>query len=273
MKKSAFISDLIFTFFITAVLSVCLLRYLKFPLPLAAIFSLLIAFVAVLPVWLFLDRKRRQSLLLKKEETEQEKLLLQLALSSDKKNAEYLSSLLNNDGFFSALFPAPEGTDESAPSQKTVTVTAFSSLQAVETPEAILFPLFSMRPTDGDKIAEIIRVQTDKKKRLFCGELSPEAQRLCRDFSIAVIDGKALYRLLKDHALLPEHYAYEPTPPPKKREQKKRLWFAKTNCRPFLISGTLLLISSLLTPFPFYYLIGGSFLLLASVLVRVFGYR
>ena len=64
----------------------------------------------------------------------------------------------------------------------------------------------------------------------------------------------------------------EDTSAPKKKK-RLRAWFAKSNSRRFLLGGTLILLTSLITPFPLYYIILGSALVLSAVFVRIFGYR
>ena len=54
--------------------------------------------------------------------------------------------------------------------------------------------------------------------------------------------------------------------------QDVRAAFRKTNARPFLVSGVLLLLMSLFTFFPGYYLIAGAALVLVSLAVRLFGH-
>ena len=58
-----------------------------------------------------------------------------------------------------------------------------------------------------------------------------------------------------------------------KKKKRLRAWFAKSNSRRFLLGGTLILLTSLITPFPLYYIILGSALVLSAVFVRIFGYR
>lgn len=94
---------------------------------------------------------------------------------------------------------------------------------------------------------------------------------LCDTLHIRVWTGKEVYNLIKEADALPKQYLGEPTPQ-NKRQIRLRLCFAKRNSRRFLVGGCLILLTSLLTPFPYYYLIFGSILLLVAILVRIFGY-
>lgn len=145
-------------------------------------------------------------------------------------------------------------------------------ISRLETEDILFFPLFSVRPVDGDAVAAVLRVKSEKRKYLLCGELAPEAEKLCARFDIRAITGNEVYCILKKGEALPEHYLGEDTSVPKKKK-RLRAWFAKSNSRRFLLGGTLILLTSLITPFPLYYIILGSALVLSAVFVRIFGYR
>ena len=51
-----------------------------------------------------------------------------------------------------------------------------------------------------------------------------------------------------------------------------RAAFAKRNARPFFVSGFLLLIMSLFVIYPVYYLVTGSVLMIAAIVVRATGF-
>ena len=59
MKKSAFISDLIFTFFSAALFTLCLFRYLKIGFFPALVLAILCGALASFSVGAFLQSKRR----------------------------------------------------------------------------------------------------------------------------------------------------------------------------------------------------------------------
>ena len=68
---------------------------------------------------------------------------------------------------------------------------------AIETAEELCFPLFTVRPANGDEAAAIVRAKSDKQKRLLCGELSPEAEKLCAGFGIETTTAADAYLMLK----------------------------------------------------------------------------
>ena len=241
MKKSAFISDILFAFAVTFIPALCLFRYLRIPLSASLLFAAAAGILVALPVWFFLDRKREKLFLKKQDEETMEKLMLHLALSTPRQNAE----------FFRRFFAAKEENGET---------------------KTLYFPLFTVRPADGDEAAAVVRAKTEKQKCILCGQLSPEAEKLCSRLNIQTKVAKDVYAILKEGNALPEHYLCEEAFA-KKKKKRLKLYFAKSNSRHFLLGGILILLTSLITPFPLYYLIFGSALIISSVFVRIFGYR
>ena len=76
-----------------------------------------------------------------------------------------------------------------------------------------------------------------------------------------------MYRLLSETGELPERFLGT-TPRPSRRERLRAL-FTRNSAKPFFVSGALLLLMSLFTIFPVYYLTAGSLLLLLSVGLRI----
>ena len=154
MKKSAFISDILFSFAVTFLPALCLLRYLRLPLSASLLFAAVAGLLVSLPVWFFLDKKREKLCLKKQDEEAKEKLLLHLALSTQKQNAEYFA------GYFSskAKREAEKASSEEAPVRaEPVKVRTCAGFYAIETAEELCFPLFTVRPADGDEAAAIVR--------------------------------------------------------------------------------------------------------------------
>jgi hypothetical protein len=58
-----------------------------------------------------------------------------------------------------------------------------------------------------------------------------------------------------------------------KRKRKSAIYFARSNSKRCLIGGAMLLLSSLLVPFPLYYLIFGGILLVSALLLRLYGVK
>ena len=126
--------------------------------------------------------------------------------------------------------------------------------------------LFCMEPLSADAVARLIQRRGDKF-RLYCNKLSPLAEALAQRFPIELIRGEEVYGLLQRTQLIP-------TPllgaaPRKRHREKLKAIFQKRNARPFFVSGALLLVMSLYTLFPVWYLAAGSTLLLVSVGLRL----
>ena len=96
MKKSAFISDIVFAFLVIFLPAVCLFRYWRFPLAAAAALAALTGAFASLLTYFFLRWKREKLCLKKQDEETRDKLLLHLALQGKEENVKYFAE------FFSA---------------------------------------------------------------------------------------------------------------------------------------------------------------------------
>ncbi len=248
MKKSAIISDFIFTFFLTGIFFLCLFRYLGWNMFLSLLAAILCGCIATLGV-AALGRNKRQKLRWQKlEEDRHNKLLTHLSLLSDKQKTHFLQSVL---------------------AQKSETK-RFSALRLTDE-RAFYFLKIRFSPVTADEIASLSRIKTGKEKIVLCNLIDEDAKALCENLGVRVWTGNDIYTLVKEANALPERYLGEPTPK-NKRKIRLRLCFSKQNSRRFLVGGALILLTSLLTPFPYYYLVFGSILLIAAICIRIFGY-
>lgn len=248
MKKSAFISDLIFTFSLTGVFFLCLFRYLGLGIFLSFLFATLCGGIATLGVGMLGQNKRKRFFLKNSEAIQKDKLLSHLALLSDTKKTALLQNVLSQNG----------------------EVKRFSALR-LTSDEALYFLKLRFSPVSADEIATLSRVKTAKEKILLCNCIEEEAKHLCDRLNVRVWTGEKVYTLVKNANALPEEFLGEPTTQ-NKRKIRIRLCFAKRNSRRFLVGGCLVLLASFITPFPYYYLIFGSILLLVAIFIRIFGY-
>ena len=134
------------------------------------------------------------------------------------------------------------------------------------------FLKFTIAPVSADDIASLSRLKTNKSKILLCLQIDEQAKNLCKQLHIQIKTAEEVFILVKSHNSLPENYLGEEQPL-NKRERRLKLCFSKSNSRRFLVSGALILIASLLTPFSYYYLLFGSALFLAAIFIRIFGYE
>ncbi len=248
MKKSAFYSDILFTFFITALFTLCLFRYFGIELWIAISLSLVCGVLAAMGVGALLQSKRKRLFLKKSDETQKRKLLTHLALLSDEGQTAFFQAALS------------KGED----------VKRFGKLR-LQANSGFYFLKFRFSPVTSDEIASISRLKTGKEKILLCNEIEEDAARLCKQLQIRLQTGEDVYAMLKSADALPAAYLGESSPQ-NKRKYRLRVCFAKSNSKRFLVGGALVLLTSLLTPFPYYYLLLGSLLLLTALLIRIFGY-
>lgn len=249
MKKFAFFSDLLFSFFVSFLFTIFLFRYLGVSLLPAFLLACLCGILTTAAIGAIMQVKRKNVYLKKSDETQKEKLLLHLALLSDEGKTQFFQRALT--------------TEE-------VTASRFGRLRLFTKTE-FYFLKFSLAPVCADEIATLSRLKTGKKKVLLCAQIEENAFSLCNRLGIEVKTGESVYKLLKERNQLPEVYLGEESAKQPKRRVK--LWFAKTNAKRFLISGGMVLLLSRITPFYYYYLLLGCLLLLAAVFVRIFGYE
>ena len=249
MKKFAFLSDVLFSFFVSFLFTLFLFRYMRIALPLAFTLALLCGGLTASAVGAILQTRRKNLYLKKSDEALKEKLLLHLALLSDEGKTQFFQHALSS---------------EDAPTSR------FGRLR-LTTKTNFYFLNFSLAPVCADDIASLSRLKTGKQKVLLCSQIEESAFSLCTRLGIEVKTGEWVYKQLKERELLPEEYLGDE--PVKKRKLRIKLWFSKSNAKRFLIGGALVLLLARLTPFYYYYLLLGSLLLLAAVFIRIFGYE
>ncbi len=245
MKKTAFISDLLFCFLTSLLFFLCLFRYHRYPMALAFFCGLLCASLITFLAYIPLNKKRKRKVSEGKQREQRDRLMLYLSLLPKQKQAEFFLPIFEN-----------------------ARMQSLDGMPVIETEETLIFPLFTIRPFDGDATASILRLETDKKKLLLCNVLSPEAEELCAQFSLEYKTRDQVFFLAEEKGLLPD-LSWAKQPP--KTKEKIRLFLKKSNHRPFFVGSLLLLFSSLITPFPFYYLFLGGTMLTLSILVRFLG--
>lgn len=249
MKRFAFISDLIFTFTVSGLFTLCLFRFLSLPLWLSLTFASLCGALAVLGVGAWLQSKRKTAFLKQSDEALREKLFLHLALSGERARTEFSARLLPEDSEI---------------------VQRGKSRLLTQTD--VFFIQFDFAPVSADDVARFSRYKTQRKKHLFCAKIHEDALLLARRLDIRVLCGNELFLAAKKAEALPEAYLGEESVS-KGTKRRLKLWFAKANSRRFLVSAALILLVSTFTPFVYYYLLLCVCLLLAAIFTRIFGYE
>ena len=248
MKKFAFLSDILFSFFVSFLFTLFLFRHLRVRLPLALALALLCGGLTASAIGSILQVRRKNLYLKKSDETQKEKLLLHLALLSDEGKTQFFQRALST---------------EELPASR------FGRLR-LSTKTDFYFLKFSLAPVCADEIASLSRLKTGKQKILLCAQIEEAAYSLCNRLGIEVKTGEWVYKQLKERELLPSEYLGDEPIKPKRR---LKIWFAKSNAKRFLVGGALVLLLARLTTFYYYYLLLGCLLLLAAILIRIFGYE
>ena len=250
MKKSAFLSDIIFTFFLVWIVTLCLFRHLKISLISSFILAVICGLLSACAHTLLLQSKRKMLLLKRSDAALKEKLSTHLALLGDEEKTQLFSIAL------SAL--------------ENANVKRVGKLR-LQSEQHLYFVCFRFAPVTTDDVARYSRYQTNKQKTIVCEHIEESALELCKRLHIEVRAGDFAFGLLRSQNALPENYLCDE---PKKDKHKRRLQlcFARSNAKRFLTSATLILLLSLITPFPFYYLLFGGVLIALAIVIRIFGY-
>lgn len=199
-------------------------------------------------LFFLLGAKHRKRTLGKKQRENREKLMLHLALERDERVRAALLEALLADG-----------------------QNAHCERDALAVDGTPLIPIFTMQPVSADAVAHLLKEYGEQPFRIACNALTPEAEKLLTSFGKEVMNGDETYALFSRTKSIPEKLLCGDVP---RRTAKTRLRaaFAKRNARPFFVSGFLLLIMSLFVIYPVYYLVTGSVLMIAAIIVRATGF-
>lgn len=251
MKKLDFplFADVFFYSIATGILTLCVVRYFRVPLALSILVSLLLSAAVGIAVFLFTDGRHKKRAFTQKQENDYQALMLHLALEKPERTRALLVEAFTQDG------------RDAHCTEDCFTVDGIPYL-----------PLFTMQPISADRIALFLREYGSEQFTVVCNALSPEAEQLLARFGKSAILGRELYALMERTQTYPQTLICGEIP---RRTVKEKLAFAlsRRNARPFFISGSLLLLMSLFTFFPLYYLISGGILLLTSCAIRIFAKR
>ncbi len=250
MRKLDFplILDVLFYTVASWFLSLGLLRYYRVSTGVAVAFATLLALAVGVLAFLLIYTKRRKKVLGKKEQESRDALMLHLALERSERIRLTMLEAFTKDG-----------------------KNAHCEGDALSVDGVPVVPLFTMQPVSADAVAKLIRDFGSDPFTLACNALTPEAEKLLRSFGKTAMCANEIYALYSRTDAAPATLICGEIPRKSIRNSLRRA-VSKKNARPFFISGALLLIMSLFTFFPLYYLITGSVLLVSSVCIRAFGY-
>ena len=132
--------------------------------------------------------------------------------------------------------------------------------------EARYFLLFRLEKVTADELRPAV-VAAGRQKFALGGAFTAEAEKLAAAFGVELWDAEKVYALVQGAGAMPDPL-FAPPPAPKRKlafRLRRAAW------RGYAFSGGFLLLFSLWAIFPIYYLVSGGLLLLAAVLVRLFG--
>ena len=269
----------------TVCLFLCLLLFFfavfRFSLPLWA--ALLIAFAAsgaaAALLFLFLRARRKKRHASEGEKAEIGRLVFHLAMSAPETNAALLAKCLNaaaqKNGADGAAAQPPD-----APADANADTPADAEGGRVPLPyrakkDAVLFEKgralvrFRFEKVTADELSPLVRAK-EERKAVFAGAFTDEAKKLADSFGLRLVEAPEVYTLVKESGCMPDPLLA----PPKPRGgflQKLRAGVHRRAWRGYAFAGVSLLLFSLLTIFPVYYIVSGSILLTLALLVRFFG--
>lgn len=290
----------------TLCLFFCLLLFFfavfRFSLPLwaALLLALAAAGAAAALLFLFLRARRKKRHASEGEQRAIGELAFHLAMSAPEKNAELLAKCLNAAEAKKRLAgksapaaespPADGGANtESADTADGGTDTDGAGGAKVQSPAAdVPHPApyrakkdtvlsaqsralvrFRFEKVTADELSPLVRAK-EERKAAFAGAFTDEAKKLADSFGLRLVEAPEVYALVKESGCMPDPLI---APPVKKSGflQKLRAGVRRKAWRGYAFAGVSLLLFSLLTIFPVYYIVTGSILLAAALLVRFFG--
>ncbi len=258
MRKSAYFSDLAFAFFASFLPTLCFLRFRKLPLLWATLVAVLLAVGVCLIVGAFFRKKYTKQRLKLVERRQAEMLELHLALLTQPQQTDFFLERL------------PCLLDDLETMNEPLKKVKHAGHVLIECEKYVTYCRFSAAPLSADAALPILSYPTEKESILVCNTLDQSAKNLVAKFPVKVIEGQEVYLRLKEREALPKHYRSEAAFE-KKKKRRLQLWLQKRNANPFLAGGALTLVSSLFSPFPYYYLMMGVSMVFLSAIVRIFG--
>lgn len=243
-------ADSVFVFTVVGVLFLVCFRF-TMPLGLAILCSLLAAASGSTLFYFIYKRHRTKRHYSVAEKEKMAKLAFHLAIIPQKEKLAIVLQALTQKSILEEK-PAP-----------------ILQEQAVLYNEKKYISQFLFEKITADMLAPYVCAETDKI--IFIAlDYTAEAKKLANSFNLTLLDLPKLYDFLKKYNALPESFVQPPNTK-QKFVQKLQQQLSKKVAKGYLFSGCFLLLFSLITIFPLYYIIFGSILLSIAVFLRFFG--
>ena len=288
-------SDTLFVFSTAFLLFFCIFRFYLNGLWAAALCALAAGGAAGTLFYFFLRARRRKKHASEGEQAEIGKLAFHLAMDSPENNAELIAKCLTREyeraegtagepqqnAGGAGADGARKSTDETGEPPQGETAAADPAAETVSGPFAHIrggridtengstYLKFQFEAVTADELSPVIRAEGEQKTVLGAA-FTDEAKKLAAAFGVTLKDAADVYTLVKDSGCMPEELI---APPEQKRGLRAKLSFRvrKSVWRGYLFSGVFLLLFSLFTIFPVYYVVSGGILLAVAAAVRFFG--
>ena len=239
--------------FIFTVLSILFLVFFRFsmPLPLAIICSIATGLCGSTLFFFIYKKHRTKKHYSKAEKENMEKLGFHLAITTLDENIAILMQAL---------------TEKAKIEEKELPILENNSI-FYDDKQYICN--FQFEKITADILSPYIRGETNKI--IFLGlDFTAEAKKLANSFNLKLFNLIKIYDFLKEYNALPDKFVEAPNQK-KKFLQNVQLRFSKKAAKGYLFSGSFLLLFSMITIFPLYYIVFGSILLAVAVFLRFFG--
>ena len=236
----------------------------------------------------FLRARRKKRHASEGEKEEIGKLAFHLAMDSPENNAELIARCLTREheraeetaGGKEEAQPESAAGKAATSAEEAAGNTAESAEQAaapfaqirggrIDTEAGSTYLKFQFEAVTADELSPVIRAEGGQKTVLGAA-FTDEAQKLAQAFGVTLKSAADVYILVKDSGCMPEKLI---TPPEPRGGFRAKLSFRvrKSAWRGYLFSGVFLLLFSLFTVFPVYYVVSGGILLAVAAAVRFFG--
>ena len=270
-------SDTAFVFSIAFLLFFCIFRFYLNGLWAALLCALAAGGAAGTLFFFFLRARRKKRHASEGEKEEIGKLAFHLAMDSPENNAELIARCLTREH---ERAEETAGGKEEAQPESAAGKAATSAEQAaapfaqirggrIDTEAGSTYLKFQFEAVTADELSPVIRAEGGQKT-VFGAAFTDEAQKLAQAFGVTLKSAADVYTLVKDSGCMPEKLI---TPPEPRGGFRAKLSFRvrKSAWRGYLFSGVFLLLFSLFTVFPVYYVVSGGILLAVAAAVRFFG--
>ena len=281
-------SDTAFVFSIAFLLFFCIFRFYLNGLWAALLCALAAGGAAGTLFFFFLRARRKKRHASEGEKEEIGKLAFHLAMDSPENNAELIARCLTREheraeetaGGKEEAQPESAAGKAATSAEQTAGNTAESAEEAaapfaqirggrIDTEAGSTYLKFQFEAVTADELSPVIRAEGGQKTVLGAA-FTDEAQKLAQAFGVTLKSAADVYTLVKDSGCMPEKLI---TPPDQRGGFRVKLSFRvrKSAWRGYLFSGVFLLLFSLFTVFPVYYVVSGGILLAVAATVRFFG--